>query len=299
MINSLLQGIQSKLVMLMIAFVQRMPLVETIREMANDVGEMSWRVRKLYEIEVDQARQAILSTDYCQHPLNLNRHEFRVLSQGGEDGIIQEIFRRIGTQDRFFVEIGAGNGHENNTAFLLHHGWQGCWIEGKLKHTAQIWLDKREYIENGDLRVKQSFVTAENSESLLKELAIAATFDLLSIDVDQNTWWVWNALGEFRPRVVVIEYKPHFPPAMAWKVEYDATQTSSVAVHYHVFQIYNNAIIEESKETHNMRYFFQSEMAFFMRTAGLELIHICEFMNPNKAVSQETWNVTVVARRVK
>ena len=54
-----------------------------------------------------------------------------IYSQAGEDGIIAEIFRRIGTTTKDFVEFGSGNGRENNTVSLLTtQGWKGLWIEG-------------------------------------------------------------------------------------------------------------------------------------------------------------------------
>src|SRR5690348_5879965 len=45
-------------------------------------------------------------------PRRLLRHGFKIYSQNDEDGIIQEIFRRIGTTDRRFVEFGVQNGFE-------------------------------------------------------------------------------------------------------------------------------------------------------------------------------------------
>ena len=49
-----------------------------------------------------------------QAPDKLNRYEFQAFSQFGEDGIIQEIFRRIGTTNRYFVEFGVETGVETN-----------------------------------------------------------------------------------------------------------------------------------------------------------------------------------------
>ena len=72
------------------------------------------------------------------NPKKLNRYEFKVFSQAGEDGIISEIFNRIGTTNKFFVEFGVGNGLENNSAYLLVKGWQGYWIEGSERFCKSI-----------------------------------------------------------------------------------------------------------------------------------------------------------------
>src|SRR4051795_11525656 len=63
-------------------------------------------------------------------PLRLFRQPAQVCSQDGSDGAVREIFRRIGITNRVFVEIGVGDGCENNTAFLLSTGWSGYWIDG-------------------------------------------------------------------------------------------------------------------------------------------------------------------------
>jgi hypothetical protein len=46
-------------------------------------------------------------------------------------------------------------------------------------------------------------------------------FDILSLDIDRNTSWAWQALREFRPRVVVIEYNAAIPPQDDWEINYD------------------------------------------------------------------------------
>jgi hypothetical protein len=71
-------------------------------------------------------------------PKCLLRYGFKVYSQADEDGIIQEIFNRIGETDRAFVEIGVGNGSECNTAKLLVAGWRGLWIESPAESIAAI-----------------------------------------------------------------------------------------------------------------------------------------------------------------
>src|SRR5262245_463118 len=59
-------------------------------------------------------------------------------SQCDEDGILAEIFRRIGTTDKSFVEFGIGDGLENNTIALLFDGWHGLWIEASSKSVQKI-----------------------------------------------------------------------------------------------------------------------------------------------------------------
>ncbi|WP_198170161.1 hypothetical protein [Mucilaginibacter arboris] len=60
----------------------------------------------------------------------LNMHEYQVFSQNGEDGIIQEIFNRIGYTNKYFIEFGVENGLECNSTNLLYKDWKGLWIEG-------------------------------------------------------------------------------------------------------------------------------------------------------------------------
>lgn len=154
----------------------------------------------------------------------LARFEHQVFSQGGEDGVVREIFRRIGETERTFVEIGVGNGLENNTAFLLMQGWSGVWIEGDHAHCEAIRNTCRREIADGRLRLVESIVSAENVLDLVQGQHAAAEFDLLSVDVDRNTYHVWAALEALRPRVVVMEYNALFPADCAWIAEYDAAK---------------------------------------------------------------------------
>ncbi len=152
----------------------------------------------------------------------LNHHEHQVFSQNGEDGILGEIFRRIGTKDRFFVEFGVGDGLENNTTFLLSQNWRGCWIEGNSESVAQIESRFQKPLSAGTLKILNSFITAENIDALFNQLNVPAEFDLLSLDIDRNSYHIWKALSRFKPRVVAIEYNSTFPAEVEWIVPYDA-----------------------------------------------------------------------------
>jgi hypothetical protein len=64
------------------------------------------------------------------NPRRLEWYGSKTYSQSDEDGIVAEIFRRIGTTNKVFVEFGVEAGYENNTRLLLTRGWSGLWFEG-------------------------------------------------------------------------------------------------------------------------------------------------------------------------
>jgi len=153
-------------------------------------------------------------------PKRLVRYSHQSFTQNGEDGILAEIFRRIGSNWRTFLEIGVGDGLENNTVFLLSQGWKGWWVEASQEFLAAIQSTFASQLARGELTVVRANVTAENVGAVLEQIRVPRDFDLLSIDVDQNTYWIWAAFKSVRPRVMVVEYNASFPPNVDWNVEY-------------------------------------------------------------------------------
>jgi hypothetical protein len=154
-------------------------------------------------------------------PKRLLRHGFKLYSQNDEDGIIQEVFRRIGTTARTFVEFGVGTGSECNTAKLLIEGWRGLWIEAKADNADAIRRRFAPFLEDGRLTLTQDLVTAENIDTLITAGGLAGEIDLVGIDIDYNDYWVWKAITAVRPRVVVIEYNASLRPPLSLTVPYD------------------------------------------------------------------------------
>ena len=87
----------------------------------------------------------------------LEKYGFKGKSQYDEDGIIQEIFRRIGTTSKIFIEIGVGHGTENNTVYLLANGWNGAWFEKDPNRTTFIEKLFKSAITPGKLRIIREF----------------------------------------------------------------------------------------------------------------------------------------------
>jgi hypothetical protein len=206
------------------------PILQGLFEKLVPSGFARQSVRKVFAAPSNVDRQTtllqhwyleeLLAKPRYADPKRLHQFEHQVFSQNGEDGTLAEIFRRIGTTDRRFVEVGVGDGLENNTTFWLAQGWQGCWLEGDEKSIASIREHFWQPLKEGKLTLRQAFISAENIGQLFAELNVPKEFDLFSLDIDRNTWFVWQALKEYRPRVVVVEYNASWPASVDWKVEY-------------------------------------------------------------------------------
>jgi hypothetical protein len=157
-------------------------------------------------------------------PKRLLRHGFKMYSQCDEDGIIQEIFRRIGAKHRTFIEFGVETGIECNTVKLLIEGWRGLWLDGAPGNIAQIRSRFDSFFRENRLQAIQSLVTAENINALIGQGGVSGEIDFLSIDIDQNDYWVWQAIEVVKPRVVAIEYNATLRPPFSGVVPYNPTQ---------------------------------------------------------------------------
>jgi hypothetical protein len=131
-------------------------------------------------------RESLLSTERNRDPKRLLTHGFHAYSQTDEDGMIQEIFRRIGVSSRIFVELGVGDGNENNTLYLMLSGWRGLWIEAGESNAASIGQRFASFIQSKQLTFLQNFVTRETINQVIGDSGFSGEIDLLSIDIDGN-----------------------------------------------------------------------------------------------------------------
>lgn len=136
---------------------------------------------------------------------HLAASEFKVFSQGGDDGIIQYLINKIHIPDKTFIEFGVENYLESNTRFLLKHdNWSGLIIDGSAKATDFIKSDDVYYQQ--ELKVITSFITAENINELISSQGIKGEIGLLSVDIDGVDYWIWKAITVVQPVIVIVEY---------------------------------------------------------------------------------------------
>lgn len=157
-----------------------------------------------------------------EQPRALSASGYKVFSQSDEDGMIAEIFNRIGTTNRRFVEFGVGDGLENNTLALLYQGWSGLWIDGSDDFCRSIKSAYGKAIASGQLTLINSFITRDNIDGLIAGGIEAGEIDLLSVDIDGNDAHVYDAIKCISPRVIIFEYNAKFGPEIDYCMAYDA-----------------------------------------------------------------------------
>jgi hypothetical protein len=161
--------------------------------------------------------QGELGTPSPQEPLT--RYEHRVFSQNGEDGVLAELLRRIGVANRWFVEFGIQSGSEGNCVFLADvMGWSGLFLESHRDAYNEL---SRKYSAYAGVHTQRALVRTENVEELFARVGVPAEPDVLSIDIDGNDYWIWQALTSYSPRLVVIEYNAQWPLLGRWVQPYD------------------------------------------------------------------------------
>lgn len=132
-------------------------------------------------------------------------------SQNDEDGILLEVLRRINLGRGVFVEIGVGNGCENNTIILLMSGWKGVWI-GAEELAFSVFTSSKLCFRK--CLVNTSNVTSEVSLGLISMKLSMQSVDVLSIDIDSFDYQICKQLmmDSIYPKVIIVEYNGKFPP---------------------------------------------------------------------------------------
>jgi hypothetical protein len=131
----------------------------------------------------------------------------------GEDGILEAIFELIPDTNHWCVEFGAGDGVTLSNTFNLiaNKGWASVQIES---HAEKFNALSNTHQANSNvicLHDQVGFEGQNTLDSILKATPIPTDFDLLSIDIDGNDYHVWEAVCDYRPKVVVVEFNPTIP----------------------------------------------------------------------------------------
>lgn len=143
--------------------------------------------------------------------------EFSGFSQNGEDGIIDFLLSQLTENNRYFVEIGSGNGLENNTSYLAHiKKYSGLHIEGDERYYHEALITKPWLVDCLNCFVNNDSVGNIMSKLLFKNPAV------FSLDIDGIDYHIMKLLLEkdFLPKIIVAEYNSAFGPDQSLTIPY-------------------------------------------------------------------------------
>jgi hypothetical protein len=160
--------------------------------------------------------------------------EFSGFSQNGEDGILDLLRSQLISSNRYFIEIGAADGMQNNSSWLVvAERYNGLMIESdprlveRAKRTVLTYSIGAECLN--------MFVNRENVAAL-KSLAFHNNPDLFSLDIDGNDYYIAQAIMErFRPKIFVVEYNSVYGPERSMTIAY---QDNFVFTKAHTTELY-------------------------------------------------------------
>jgi hypothetical protein len=191
--------------------------------------------RRLEDLNVLQGR--VLARQIGRENVSsLHEAEFKVFSQFGDDGIVEHLVARLDVPvaAQSFVEIGVEDYTEANTRFLLiTRNWRGLVVDSSPEHAEHI--RRSPLMWRHDLRVVEAFVDRDNVNELLESNGFGGEIGLLSIDLDGNDYWIWEAVESARPLIVVVEYNSVFGRDRAVTIPYDPIFTRRRAHFSHLY----------------------------------------------------------------
>lgn len=164
----------------------------------------------------------------CIHPFSqkLRLSEKRISSQWEQDGILAYLLTNIVVPTTLTaVEFGARDYKQLNSTQLLQKNWNVILFDaepGNPKVNGNIDGYKKGLVH-------KHWVTPENVNLLFTKYKVPKNLDLLTIDIDGNDYWVWQALDDnfFRPKIVVIEFNPNFGNGEAYTFPYTTSYYKS------------------------------------------------------------------------
>lgn len=126
-------------------------------------------------------------------------------SQFSEDALIDGLFRKLGTKNKWCFEVGAADGiWLSNTRAFIEDGWNAVLIESDPK------LFEKLKKNSPKCHCFNKQVSLDNKiDDILALTPAPKGLDLVSIDIDGQDYYVWKDMAKYRGRIVVVEYSPY------------------------------------------------------------------------------------------
>ena len=161
-------------------------------------------------------------SEFFAYQINQSNEYPSTYSSSNEDALLVNLFAKIGHTVKCFVEVGVSS-LQNNTGIFLAAGASGLWLDAGLDE-AELKEHWPRQVAAGKLKWDSTFLNLEHINSLISghfQNSGWTEADLLSVDVDYNTYHIWEAIECINPKAVIVEYNASIHPSVEYVVEYD------------------------------------------------------------------------------
>lgn len=211
----------------------------------------------------------------------LNKYGKRCFSQCDEDGITLEIIKRLKIKNGTFLEIGCGNGLQNNTLILAANKWKGIWAD--IKDLAFNYSDSNKLVYFKQFVSEKNILEIINSG--LKKLN-KTKLDCISIDIDGADFYIIKKILEEKisPKFFIVEIKQQFPPPIEFVAKnfskYDGEYNGASLTSYNnLFNQYGFTLVCVSSVLGHNAFFVKDEFLEFFKDVPNDILDI--YITPN------------------
>lgn len=159
---------------------------------------------------------------------NFLKYRKNVYSQNGEDGILEELIKRINLKEIEVCEFGAWDGkHYSNTFNLVeNYSAKAVYIEQDSARFNDLIETSKNFKNilpiNSSINLNENLFDKVVSNTFLKK-----NFDILSIDIDSNDLEVWESIENYKPKIVIIEISSYILPGKLERYDFEKNTKNS------------------------------------------------------------------------
>lgn len=138
-----------------------------------------------------------------------------IYSQNGEDGILEQLIKELHISAGTFCEFGASDGITSSNTYNLikNYNFSGIAIELDRVRYERCVSNYQPFpnvqIFNGAVMYNDPH---NDLNAWLKKGSLSYDFDILSIDIDYDDYYVWERLTDFMPKIVILETNSYRDP---------------------------------------------------------------------------------------
>jgi len=168
--------------------------------------------------------QQNIQIKYCNY--FFETYKKNIHSQNGEDGVIEEILKRLDINKGFVCEVGIVDIEKySNTFNLIKKEFNALLIENNVIRNNEITKATKNF---KNVKVINDDVNANITlDTILQKSNVPKDLDIISIDNSGNEYNIWKSLQTYKPKLVIIKINSGVNPTIKdhihTKNKYDGT----------------------------------------------------------------------------